>query len=287
LYGQLITPSGSLVWEADGALLVEADNQQNELTLNSSGHEAQWFWLTWKSSEDGQTEDIYSQRFDLNGDALIVPAAGIAIGMDNSAQQTPETIMDDVDGLYIIWEETEVDELFSDLKFTRINTSGEIMETPVEGDFLTTAYHRQAEISAVGDELGGFVAVWRDNRATGKDELQNIYMQRVNWDTLWVLGGDLTQIPTKTRLDNNYPNPFNPSTTIKFSIDSPSNVALVVYDVLGREVTRLVSQKLFAGEHAAHWDGLTSFGQPVASGVYFYRLEVGGEVMTRSMVLLK
>ncbi len=287
LYGQLITPAGALGWEADGALLVEADNQQNELTLNSTGHEAQWFWLTWKSSQDGQTEDILSQRFDLNGDALLTPATGVAIGLDINAQQTPETVMDDEDGLYVIWEETAAGELFSDLKFTRIDTDGEIVETPVEGDMLTDAYHRQAEISAVGDELGGFIAVWRDNRATGKDELQNIYMQRINWVITPVHDEDDLQLPTKMRLDNNYPNPFNPSTSIKFSIDTPSNVALVVYDVLGREVTRLVNQKLVAGEHVAHWDGLTSYGQPVASGMYFYRLEVGGEVMTRSMVLLK
>jgi FlgD Ig-like domain len=291
LYGQLVSPEGTLAWAADGAMLIEADNQQNEVQLSTSGSDAEWFWMTWKSAQDGQNEDIYTQRFDLNGVAILEPATGILVGEDGAAQQTPETVMSDqgnfVDGLFIIWEGTPPDSLFSDLFFTLLDVDGNVIESPAGGDTLTTAYHRQAEISVVADGYGGFISVWRDNRATGKDELQNIYMQRVNWPITPVRGYQQAQLPVKMSLDNNYPNPFNPSTTIKFSIDSPSSVALVIYDVLGREVTRLVNHKLLAGEHVAHWNGLSSFGQSVASGTYFYRLEVEGEVMTRSMILLK
>jgi FlgD Ig-like domain len=286
IYGQLVSPEGAQSWVSDGAMLVEADHRQNEIQLNSSGNDAQWFWMTWKSSQDGLTEDIYTQRYSVAGEPILEPFTGIEIGEGGNPQQSPTTIMDDDNGLFIIWEETQAGKYFSDLLFTRIDINGELVETPDEGDVLTEAYHRQAEISVVSDENGGFISFWRDNRATGIEETKDMYMQRVSWG-VDVKDQRVANLPSKVTLDNNYPNPFNPSTMIKFNIDSPSNVVLVVYDVLGREVTRLVNQKLVAGEHVAHWNGLSSSGKAVASGTYFYRLEVEGEVMSRSMILLK
>lgn len=72
-------------------------------------------------------------------------------------------------------------------------------------------------------------------------------------------------------LQMNYPNPFNPSTQIQFSLADESNVELVVYDVLGRIVATLVNQPRPKGSYVSTWDGKNKDGQAVSSGVYFVR----------------
>jgi parallel beta-helix repeat protein len=89
-------------------------------------------------------------------------------------------------------------------------------------------------------------------------------------------------------LSNNFPNPFNPSTAIRYRVPSPgSRVTLSVYDLSGRRVATLVDAYRSGGEHFAVWRGLDDGGSEVSSGVYFYRLEVDGTSIERKMVLLK
>jgi hypothetical protein len=85
----------------------------------------------------------------------------------------------------------------------------------------------------------------------------------------------------------NYPNPFNPQTTIAWSQAESGPVTLRVYDALGRLTRTLIDDIRRAGPHAVVWNGRTSAGRPAGSGVYFVRLETGGAVETRKIVLLK
>lgn len=94
-------------------------------------------------------------------------------------------------------------------------------------------------------------------------------------------------LPRDFTLRQNYPNPFNPHTTIEFSIARRSDVALSIYNVLGREVYRENHYQLAAGSYRFEWDATDQAGRPVASGVYFYRLQAGEQAQTRTMVLLK
>ena len=91
-----------------------------------------------------------------------------------------------------------------------------------------------------------------------------------------------TDLPTNFSLSQNYPNPFNPVTTIQFSLPSKSFASLKIFDVLGKEVTILISEKLPAGEYSRQWNGA---GLP--SGVYFYRLQAGSITETKKLVLLR
>lgn len=96
-------------------------------------------------------------------------------------------------------------------------------------------------------------------------------------------------LPESFKLHQNFPNPFNPQTTIRFEIGSSagSSVSLDVYNVLGQHVVQLARAEFAAGEYEVIWDGTDRQGSRVASGVYFYRLHVGSEVETKKMVLLK
>ena len=91
----------------------------------------------------------------------------------------------------------------------------------------------------------------------------------------------------KTELTGNYPNPFNPTTIIAFSMNEACNVTLEVFNVKGENVKQLVSDQFSAGQHSVVWNGTDENNQPVSSGIYFYKLRIGNFQQTRKMILLK
>jgi hypothetical protein len=93
--------------------------------------------------------------------------------------------------------------------------------------------------------------------------------------------------PVRLVLGENYPNPFNPKTTVHFDLPQSGRVDLAIFDLGGRKVATLVNDQLTAGHHSVSWLGQDDGGRRVASGTYVYRLQAGGEVLTRKMTLLK
>jgi hypothetical protein len=89
------------------------------------------------------------------------------------------------------------------------------------------------------------------------------------------------------RLDQNYPNPFNPQTTIAFSLRERGIATIRIYNVTGHRVRTLANETFEAGANKRVWDGRNDAGQPVSSGVYFYKLIANDFTQTRRMVLLK
>ena len=97
-----------------------------------------------------------------------------------------------------------------------------------------------------------------------------------------------TATPPTFALGANYPNPFNPATTIPLAVPAGArNVDLTIYNVLGQPLRRVWTGPLPAGEHELTWDGRDAQGQPVAAGVYVYRLQVDEQTRTRKMVKLE
>ena len=126
----------------------------------------------------------------------------------------------------------------------------------------------------------------------------NLYYWRVNstysygtstWSSPWnfrtgAIGVNQVseEIPAEYKLYKNYPNPFNPTTTIKFDLPKSSVVKLSVYDITGKEIETLVNEKMNAGSYETKWDG-TKY----SSGVYFYRLTAGDYTATTKMLMIK
>ena len=109
------------------------------------------------------------------------------------------------------------------------------------------------------------------------------------WSNTWIgdrstlgIDGEGGLIPYEFALFNNYPNPFNPVTTIKFSIPEVQQVTLKIYNLMGREVVTLIDQELQPGYHTTKWNAGS-----MASGVYFYRLNSGNKSLKQKMILLK
>lgn len=144
------------------------------------------------------------------------------------------------------------------------------------------------------------------------DEWNNQYLQsasRPSWVNLYLANnwgnsrGEGLQLVTSIKKDKdnntipkthlvaqNYPNPFNPSTIISFSIpyDLTNSLAeLIIYDINGKVVKRLLNQELPAGNYLAKWDGTDEFGRQAASGIYIYNLNVGNKHVSGKMTLLK
>jgi hypothetical protein len=94
-------------------------------------------------------------------------------------------------------------------------------------------------------------------------------------------------IPLKTSLQNNFPNPFNPTTTIKYNVAKETDVELSIYNIRGQKVKTLVNEHLNPGYHSVIWDGTDKNKKSVASGVYFYRLKADHKTLTKKMMLLK
>jgi len=107
-----------------------------------------------------------------------------------------------------------------------------------------------------------------------------------------LVGVDDDLIPYSFALSQNYPNPFNPSTTIHYTLPAASNVTLNIYNILGQKVRTLVNEQQIVGEHVVRWDGTNDAKRSVATGVYFYRIEIKASdrseyTMVKKMLLLK
>ena len=99
-----------------------------------------------------------------------------------------------------------------------------------------------------------------------------------------ITGGDA---PRAYRLAQNFPNPFNPSTTIKFDMKAKGLVTIRIYNVAGGLVRTLVNEARDAGAYSAIWDGRNNIGADIASGIYFYKMETAGFQATKKLVLLR
>ena len=97
----------------------------------------------------------------------------------------------------------------------------------------------------------------------------------------------LAAVPEAFALSSNYPNPFNPTTTIPFALPEAAQVTIAVYDVTGRHVKTLLRQRQAAGEHAVTWDGTDEAGHSMPSGVYAYTIRAGSSRQSRMMIRLK
>ena len=94
-------------------------------------------------------------------------------------------------------------------------------------------------------------------------------------------------MPTDFNLHPNYPNPFNPSTTLSFDLPEAADIRLVVYDLLGREVVRLVEGRQEAGYRQVVWNGRDRWGRALPSGMYIVRMMTPGYSRSIKLLLLK
>ena len=88
-------------------------------------------------------------------------------------------------------------------------------------------------------------------------------------------------------MHNDYPNPFNPITTLRYDLPENSLVTITIYDMPGRQVKTLINQTQDAGYKSVIWNATNNYGKPVSAGIYLYQIQAGEYISTKKMVLLK
>lgn len=127
------------------------------------------------------------------------------------------------------------------------------------------------------------------NFETGNYEVRPLVSGHQEYSVIRLGEGDYEEVTPvqKIVLSKNYPNPFNPATTILFSLPEEMKIDFSIYNIKGQKVRTLYKGKAGSGQHTVIWNGKDNNEKPVSSGIYFYKLETGGKDKVRKMLLLK
>lgn len=241
-------------------------------------------FVAWQEANSGQTQwGFYAQK--INSSGIRQWGDGIAVQNLGTDQVGLYTVMTK-DTAAIISFNQSAPSGNNIIRAAKIGTSGAYLWA---GNIVTASSITSSKIriNSVIYPNGMSVLSWQDKRNDGG----GIYAQNINWDgTLGLVVGVVNinnQIPAKFELSQNYPNPFNPVTKIKYSITGSSRVKLNVFDVLGNKVSEVVNSAQNAGTYEASFDAAG-----LASGVYFYRIDVIGDnginfTDTKKLILVK
>ncbi len=166
----------------------------------------------------------------------------------------------------------------------------EIYKTVNQGDDFTMDYSQSNNFNGIDFEL---VKVGENNWITGYAVGENGTIAKYI-ELLLAVSVEKTKSysPDEYTLKQNFPNPFNPTTTIEFSIPVAADVRLTVYNILGQEVVTLLDEQRTSGTHSVEWNATDSYGSKLSSGIYFYKLKASGQdgndfIDIKKMVLLK
>ncbi|MCP4566007.1 MAG: T9SS type A sorting domain-containing protein [FCB group bacterium] len=138
----------------------------------------------------------------------------------------------------------------------------------LQSDTLPLSYHSLELFVSDGEKTAG--VVWEFDIFVDAEDRQ-----------------DLSGLPREFELQQNHPNPFNPTTTIEYALPKRSGVEITVYNIAGQKVKTLLEATQPTGYYSLTWDGTDRYGRPVATGIYLYRLQAGDFIQTQKMVLLK
>jgi uncharacterized repeat protein (TIGR02543 family) len=184
----------------------------------------------------------------------------------------------------------EISPLFGELGFGLAGGDDQVRVYDDNGTLIDSLQYNDEDPWPAGPDGTGFTLELKDPNSDNADP--------VNWATSETAGGtpgventvlvasnegeEGVDIPARVALLQNYPNPFNPSTNITFELPEQARVRLTVFDMLGRQVAQLEDGIRSAGVHTLNWNASQQ-----ASGVYFYRLQIGEQFITRKMLLVK
>jgi len=176
--------------------------------------------------------------------------------------------------------------LHNDVWVLRLDANGDTLWTKFIGaELIGTEWINESSYQIRPTSDGGYIIAGA--RGVGYMNTR-AYLIRLAPDPEGIVDNRNNHIAEKFVLYPNYPNPFNSATTIRYQVQATTEVTLRIYDLLAREVATLVNERKPAGTYTVCWDGTGDGGQPLASGIYFYRLKVRGDfVQTHKMLLLR
>ena len=275
-------------WGFDVGIGITVDNAGNSYVTGYFEETATFGSYSLTTNSISGFSDIFVAKMDATGTWLWATGAG-GTEWDSGYAIT----IDDARNSYVtgfFWDT-------SNFGFYSLTSSGEIdifvAKTDADGNWLWAT-------KAGGTE-------WDFGYAITIDDVENIYVtgwfegtttfgsysytSSGSWDIFVAklnntLSVENEIIPTRVVLSN-YPNPFNPETTIEYTLKDPGNICLEIYNIRGQKVKTLVKDKLEAGKHTVIWIGKNDNNKPVSSGIYLYKLESGNFEKSKKMILMK
>ena len=158
------------------------------------------------------------------------------------------------------------------------------MEALIDEDMGTMGAGIAMSELVEGQELSYIMGIFNYSFGTYKVQIRDV----ADIGTTVGIDDDVKVNPYEYALHDNFPNPFNPETQVRFTLGAQENVKLVIYDIMGRQVRTLANGDSFnSGFHVLNWDGRDNVGEKVATGMYIYRIKAGDFIADKKMLLVK
>jgi hypothetical protein len=312
IYAQRVDGSGTVQWIANGEALCTAAGNQGSAAIVSDG--AGGAIVTWDDarSDDPVNYDIYAQYVNASGTVQWM-ANGVALCTAVGDQELPAIVSDGAGGAFVTWEDARSGNF--DIYAQRVHQGlapvatllawfsarvdesvvriGWELSTPAAG--LTFDVLRSSDGPEAFEEIPVAIESKGNDFSFADAECRPGSILRYRVDVTesgarrTLFETDALAIPAvPLTLYQNAPNPFNPTTTLRYYLPAACEVTLSIYDASGRLVATLVDrERQEAGQHTGIWPGLDSRGGAVPSGVYFSVLTAGKERLSKKMILLR
>jgi hypothetical protein len=312
VYAQKVDTTGAVHWTASGIAVCTATGNQTNVRLvhdNAGGAVA-----AWEDSRNGATDvDIYAQRVYADGGFHWTTDGEVVCSAANS-QAGPQIATDGWSGGIIAWRDPRSGTSYAYCQ--RVDGAGNTVvatllqsytaawnDTGVRIDWTLSEMDENAEFIVSRAAAPSMDYIEIDPGGITREDLSfsfvdtgcepgttYYYLIDVLSDTSRLLlfeTGPVETPPAALTLHQNHPNPFNPSTTIRYQVPVRCRVTLEIYSVSGNLVARLYDGYRERGAYTASWNGCDSKGIQMSSGVYLYRLRAGKETLSRKMILLR
>ena len=259
ILAQRVNGEGNILWADSAVSICGAPGGQYLSSMRENGDGGAI--IAWRDMRNGADQNgmVYAARVTGDGQTVATLLQSYSVGVTSSSYVTLQWILSEIDPVaefHVLRREAAV------------------------GDYR--------ELDGSGLERLGLSYMFTDRacepgtKLTYRVDVSDAQGRRVLFESQEIA------IPALAiALFQNYPNPFNPATTIRFVLPEKTNVRLDVYDCAGREIARLIDGEREAGANEVSWDGRDARGSAVGTGIYFYRLTAGKQVLTKKMVLLK
>ena len=257
---------------SNGATITEVDEIEHDTDKGRHNSIVQIDSDTYALAYEGLNSDGFIKTFSVQSDG--------ALPVELTSFELLETRND---GITLQWiTESEINNLGFNLD----------RKTPITDWSQIASYVTHPALQGQGSVSHQTIYTFTDNTVQENESydyrLSDVdYDGNVEYHSLQLMGVSSTNIPEQFILYPNYPNPFNPVTTIRYDLSEESFVAITIYDMLGNVVYNLVNANESPGYKSIQWNATNNQGEPVSAGVYLYKIQAGDFVDTKKMILLK
>ena len=257
---------------SNGATITEVDEIEHDTEKGRYNSVAQVDSDTYALAYAGLNSDGFIKTFNIQSDGTLP--------VELTSFELLETRND---GITLQWiTESEINNLGFNLD----------RKTPITDWSQIASYVTHPALQGQGSVSHQTIYTFTDNTVQENEyydyRLSDVdYDGNVEYHSLQLMGVSSSNTPKQFVLYPNYPNPFNPVTTIRYDLSKESFVDITIYDMLGNVVDNLVNDNQSSGYKSVQWNATNNQGEPVSAGVYVYKIQAGDFKQTRKMILLK